>query len=164
MISGDHRDGPERTGAPPAVATKRSAVKKGLPLPRDGAGARSPNQIATPRRCFRTLTDARTCAFLPVLPHPQTDREMRARPLAETEATRRPFGRAEGWLGETDRSALGRREHGGVRLGVEGGGADRNLGTRSRACAGFAQTQRPVAVSHRPLSRYLGSRSGPAPA
>ena len=68
MISGDHRDGPERTGAPPAVATKRSAVKKGLPLHRDGAGARSPNQIATPRRCFRTLTDARTCAFLPAWP------------------------------------------------------------------------------------------------
>ena len=51
-----------------------------------------------------------------------------------------------------------------ARLGVEVGAAGRNLGTRSRACAGFARTQRPAAVSHRPLSRYLGSRSGPAPA
>lgn len=101
--------------------------------------------------------------FCVVLP-PRTDREMRARPLAETEAPERPFGRAEGWLGETDRSALGRRERGGVRHGVEVGTAGRNLGTRSRASAGFAQTQRPAAVSHKPLSRYLGSRSGPASA
>ena len=47
---------------------------------------------------------------------------------------------------------------------AEGGAADRNLGTRSRAHAGFAQNRRPAAVSHRPLSRDLGSRSGPAPA
>ena len=91
---------------------------------------------------------------------PRTDREMRARPLAETEAPERPFGRAESWLGETDRSILGRRERRGVRLGVEVGPADRNLGTRSSARAGFAPTHRPAAVSHRPLSRYLTSRSG----
>ena len=96
MISGDHRDGPERTGAPPAVATKRSAVKKGLPLHRDGAGARSPNQIATPRRRFRTLTDARTCAFLPAWPyHPKLtakcgpDPWPRRRPLSDHSAALR---------------------------------------------------------------------------
>ena len=95
MISGDHRDGPERTGAPPAVATKRSAVKKGLPLHRDGAGARSPNQIATPRRRFGTLTDARPCAFLPALPHPEPiakcgpDLWPRRRPLSDHPAALR---------------------------------------------------------------------------
>jgi len=95
---------------------------------------------------------------------PRSDCEMQARPLAETDAPERPFGRAAGWLGETIRNALGRREGRGVRLGVETGPAGRNLGTRSRACAGFALLKRPAAVSHRPLSRYLTSRSGPAPA
>lgn len=95
MISGDHRDGPERTGAPPAVATKRSAVEKGLPLHRAVAGACSPNQIATPRRRFHTLTDARPCAFLPALPHPEPiakcgpDLWPRRRPLSDHSAALR---------------------------------------------------------------------------
>ena len=95
MISGDHRDGPERTGAQPAVATKRSAVEKGLPLHRAVAGACSPNQIATPRRRFHTLTDARPCAFLPALPHPEPiakcgpDLWPRRRPLSDHSAALR---------------------------------------------------------------------------
>ena len=96
MISGDHRDGPERTGAPAAVATKRSAVKKGLPLHRDVAGACSPIQIATPRRRFGTLTDAQPCAFLPAWPcHPEPtakcgpDLWPRRRPLSDHSAALR---------------------------------------------------------------------------
>lgn len=95
MISGDHGDGPDRTGAPPAVETQQSAVEKGLPLHRDVAGARSPNQIATTRRRFRTLTDARPCAFLPALPHPEPiakcgpDLWPRRRPLSDHSAALR---------------------------------------------------------------------------
>lgn len=61
-----------------------------------GRGRRTlSHQIATPRRRLRTLTDARTCAFLPMLPHPQPiakcgpDLWPRRRPLSDHSAVLR---------------------------------------------------------------------------